>query len=156
MVNSMTKICLSPVLWLVVESDLRVLTQQAWVGLETLDRLAPLLRLLMTWKVLICPEVSLACSYGDPIPSVWTVSFYHRSRTCSRTDFAGLLEAARAKFWEDTTVPQSGETSQKINTPTQDSEVQEPPSALLSVRVSPSSGTGPADKVGVGAHWSLC
>lgn len=51
------------------------------------------------------------------------------------------------------TLPQSGETNRKINTPSQDSSLQRPPSALLlSVRVSPSSGIGTADKVGVRAH----
>lgn len=51
------------------------------------------------------------------------------------------------------TLPQSGETNRKINTPSQDSSLQRPPSALLlSVRVSPSSGIGTADKVGVSAH----
>lgn len=101
-----------------------------------------------------CPEVTLALVAA----LVWTVVSFvtGAEHTSNRILLEAQLEQntpeLKESFWEATTVPQSGERSQKINTPTQDSEAQGSPSALLSARVIPSSGMGPTDKVGVTAH----
>lgn len=79
--------------------------------------------------------------------------FKKKSEGSLRGDQATWL---RELFHQGSTLLQSRETNSKINTPTQDSSLQGPPSAQLSVRISTSSRIGTADKLGVRAHWSYC